>query len=213
MKELLAVLEAGRHERIPALVEDSLTRHSPQAVCDALTEGMGRVSARYRAGELFLPEVFACARAMNAALTALRPALGNRRFLARAAVCTVRGDLHDVGKNLVKMFLESAGFETEDLGVDCPPERVVRAAREGARLVCLSCMLTTALPAMEETVRALERAGVRGRIRLMVGGASVTQAFAERIGADAYTEDAAAAAQTARAFFEEERDGATRKDG
>lgn len=213
MKELLAALEAGRHERIPALVEDSLTRFSPQAVCDALTEGMGRVSARYRAGELFLPEVFACARAMNAALTALRPGLGNRRFLARAAVCTVRGDLHDVGKNIVKMFLESAGFETEDLGVDCPPERVVRAAREGARLVCLSCMLTTALPAMEETVRALERAGVRGRIRLMVGGASVTQAFAERIGADAYTEDAAAAAQTARAFFEEERDGAPRKDG
>ncbi len=213
MKELLAALEAGRHERIPALVEDSLTRFSPQAVCDALTEGMGRVSARYRAGELFLPEVFACARAMNAALTALRPGLGNRRFLARAAVCTVRGDLHDVGKNIVKMFLESAGFETEDLGVDCPPPRVVRAARGGARLVCLSCMLTTALPAMEETVRARERAGVRGRIRLMVGGASVTQAFAERIGADAYTEDAAAAAQTARAFFEEERDGAPRKDG
>ncbi len=168
---------------------------------DALIAGMEEVGDLFGRGEYFVPELLLSARAMSRAVEILRPLLVGSGYepAGRVVMGTVRGDLHDIGKKLVAMMLEGSGFEVVDLGTDVAPERFVEAAKEsGARLVGLSALLTTTLPAMEETVQAVRHAELAGEVRVMVGGAPVTESFAQEIGADGYAPDAPSAAALAR---------------
>ena len=168
---------------------------------EALIPGMEEVGELFARGEYFVPELLFSARAMSAAVEAMRPDLakGGYEPAGKVVMGTVQGDLHDIGKRLVSMMLEGSGFEVVDLGADVAPERFVEAAREsGAKLVGLSTLLTTMLPAMEATVRAIRQGGLADTVRVMVGGAPVTESFAQQIGADGYADDASSAAALAR---------------
>jgi 5-methyltetrahydrofolate--homocysteine methyltransferase len=168
---------------------------------EALIPGMEKAGDLFARGEYFVPELLFSARAMSAAVEALRPQLvkGGYEPAGKVVMGTVQGDLHDIGKKLVSMMLEGCGFEVVDLGPDVPPDRFVDAVKEsGAKLVGLSTLLTTTLPAMETTVRALRQAKLSHAVHVMVGGAPVTDSYAEEIGADGYAPDASAAAGLAR---------------
>jgi 5-methyltetrahydrofolate--homocysteine methyltransferase len=168
---------------------------------EALMLGMEEVGDLFARNEYFVPELLLSARAMNAAVEVLRPLLVGSGYepAGKVVMGTVQGDLHDIGKKLVAMMLEGSGFEVVDLGTNVAPERFVEAAKEsGAQLVGLSALLTTTLPAMEQTVQAIRQAELAGEVRVMVGGAPVTDAFAQQIGADGYAPDASAAAALAR---------------
>lgn len=168
---------------------------------EALIAGMEEVGDLFARGEYFVPELLFSARAMSAALDVLRPVLVGSGYepAGKVIIGTVEGDLHDIGKRLVGVMLEGIGFEVLDLGANVSSQRFVEAAREsGARLVGLSSLLTTTLPAMEETVRAFRKAELEGEVRIMIGGAPVTESFAQQIGADGYAPDASAAAVLAR---------------
>jgi 5-methyltetrahydrofolate--homocysteine methyltransferase len=167
----------------------------------ALIPAMDEVGQLYEAGEYFVPEMLIAARAMKAGLAELKPLLVAAEFepVARVAIGTVRGDLHDIGKNLVGMMLEGAGFAVTDLGSDVPPERFVAAvAEDGIQLLGLSALLTTTMPAIAQTIQALVDAGLRDRVKVIVGGAPVSPAYAQQIGADGYARDASRAADVAR---------------
>ena len=165
---------------------------------------MNRVSDLWRAGEYFVPEVMRAASTMQSAMDALRPHLvkGGTGKGIKLAVGTVKGDLHDVGKNLVAIMLEGAGFEIENMGVDLPPERFVQAAQDGARIVGMSSLLTTSMGGMKDVIDLFDREGLRDSVTLIVGGAPVTKKFAQEIGADLYAEDAAHAVQILNSMFE-----------
>jgi 5-methyltetrahydrofolate--homocysteine methyltransferase len=166
-----------------------------------LISGMDEVGRDFKAGDLFVPEVLIAARAMHSGMNVLRPLLaeGDVPSAGRYVIGTVKGDLHDIGKNLVKMMLEGAGFETIDLGTDVEPNAFVEAVREHQpNLVGMSALLTTTMTQMKATVEALDEAGLRDSVKIMIGGAPVTAAFAEQIGADAYAPDAASAVDVAR---------------
>ena len=166
---------------------------------------MGIIGEKFKNNEIFVPEVLIAARAMNAALAVLKPALAETGVepVGTAVICTVKGDLHDIGKNLVKMMIEGTGIRGIDLGTDCSAEKVVDAVREyHADIVCLSSLLTTTMMYHRDIIEALKAADLRDRVKVMVGGAPVTQAFADEIGADAYTPDAASAAEKARSYFD-----------
>jgi 5-methyltetrahydrofolate--homocysteine methyltransferase len=168
---------------------------------EALMPGMEEVGDLFARNEYFVPELLLSARAMNTAVEVLRPLLVGSGYepAGKVVMGTVQGDLHDIGKKLVAMMLEGSGFEVVDLGTNVAPERFVEAAKEsGAQLVGLSALLTTTLPAMEQTVQAIRHAELAGEVRVMVGGAPVTDAFAQQIGADGYAADASAAAALAR---------------
>jgi 5-methyltetrahydrofolate--homocysteine methyltransferase len=162
---------------------------------------MDEVGKDFKADILYMPEVLIAARAMHAGMDVLRPLLAESDVTGagKYLIGTVQGDLHDIGKNLVKMMLDGAGFETIDLGKDVPPETFVAAVREHQpKILGLSALLTTTMPAMKDTIEALEEAGLRDSVKVMVGGAPVTDAFAEEIGAEAYAPDAASAVDIAR---------------
>jgi 5-methyltetrahydrofolate--homocysteine methyltransferase len=168
---------------------------------EALIAGMEEVGDLFARSEYFVPELLFSARAMSAALDVLRPALVGSGYepIGKVIMGTVEGDLHDIGKRLVGVMLEGSGFEVLDLGSNVAPQRFTEAAKEsGARLVGLSSLLTTTLPAMEETVRAFRKAELGGEVRVMIGGAPVTDSFAQQIGADGYAPDASSAAALAR---------------
>jgi len=182
---------------------EALARNVPAETIlrDALIPGMEEVGDLFARGEYFVPELLFSARAMSAAVEAMRPELvkGGYEPAGKVVMGTVKGDLHDIGKRLVSMMLEGCGFEVVDLGADVAPERFVEAAREsGAKLVGLSTLLTTMLPAMAATVRAIRQGGLGDTVRVMVGGAPVTESFAQQIGADGYADDASSAAALAR---------------
>ncbi|MBL8154521.1 MAG: corrinoid protein [Anaerolineae bacterium] len=166
----------------------------------------GLISAMQRVGELFeegiafVPEMLIAARAMDKALQILRPHLIEQGVqpIAKVAVGTVKGDLHDIGKKLVAMMLEGSGFEIMDLGIDVPPEKFVEAVRQGAKVVALSALLTTTMPNMKHVVEAIQQAGLRGQTRIIIGGAPVNQAYADQIGADGYAPDASSAVRKVR---------------
>ncbi|MDE6274466.1 MAG: corrinoid protein [Clostridiales bacterium] len=205
-EDISALLQRGRPRELSALVQEELADGTAanDILIKALIPGMSAVGERFKKNEIFVPEVLITARAMNAALNVLKPALAQAGVepVGTALICTVKGDLHDIGKNLVKMMIEGTGIQVIDLGVDCPPERVVEAVKEyKPDIVCLSALLTTTMVAQKETIDALKAAGLRDTVKIMVGGAPVTQAFADEIGADAYTPDAATAAEWARACF------------
>jgi corrinoid protein of di/trimethylamine methyltransferase len=166
-----------------------------------MVPAMDEVGRRFECDEYFVPELLLAARAMKAALALIRPLLaaGGAEPVGRVAIGTVKGDLHDIGKNIVAAMLEGAGFAVTDLGADVAPQRFVDAVeREGIKLICLSALLTVTMPSMRTTIQALTAAGVRGRVKVMVGGAPVTQRYADDIGADGYSENAATAVALAR---------------
>ncbi len=162
---------------------------------DGLIAAMRRVGQLYEEGEVFVPEMLIAARAMGAALAVLKPHLVEQGVESggTVAIGTVKGDLHDIGKNLVAMMLEGSGFEIVDLGVDVPPERFIEAIRGGAKMIAMSALLTTTMTNMKNTVDAINEAGLRAQTKIIMGGAPVTQAYAEQIGADGYASDASSA--------------------
>lgn len=205
--EISEKLQKGRSKDVSALVTQALEEGvSPQTILnEGLIAGMSIVGEKFQRNEVFVPEVLVAARAMNAGLAILRPLMASAGIkpLGKAVICTVAGDMHDIGKNLVKMMIEGQGIECIDLGVDVTPEAVVAAVIEhGAQIVCLSALLTTTMSGQKDTVDALVAAGIRDQVKVMVGGAPVNQQYADEIGADFYALDAASAAQAARAFFE-----------
>ncbi len=174
---------------------------------EALVAGMDEVGELFKANEVYVPEVLLAAKSMQQAMQLLKPLLVKDGIepKGKIVVGTVRGDLHDIGKNLVAMMLEGAGFEIIDLGNDVPPERFVKAAAEqGATIIGMSALLTTTMYAMKETIDLLKAEGLDGKVKTMVGGAPVTQAFADEIGASAYGDDAATAVDLAKRFMAEQ---------
>lgn len=194
---------AGRSKLIAAAVQAALDEgENATDILAAMIDAMDVVGERFRNNEIFVPEMLVAARAMKKGVDVLKPHLSSGEVggMGKMIIGTVQGDLHDIGKNLVAMMIESAGFEVIDLGVDVPHERFVEAVRENpdAKIVGLSALLTTTMPALRDAVALLNRQDFRGNIKVMVGGAPITQEFADEIGADAYTADAASAAQMAK---------------
>ncbi len=192
----------GDNTRAKSLVQAALAEAvDPNELLNAgLISGMAEVGRRFECGEYYVPEMLVSARAMKESLAILRPSLqaADVKPAGRIVLATVRGDLHDIGKNLVGIMMEGAGFEVIDLGVDVAPEQVVTAVQEKKpHLVGLSALLTTTMPSMQTTIKALQEAGLRDQVKVMVGGAPVTEAYAASIGADLSSPDAAAAASAA----------------
>ncbi|MDR2404695.1 MAG: corrinoid protein [Spirochaetaceae bacterium] len=204
--EISELLQKGKAKDIVVAVQKALDAGAPaQDILEkGLIAGMNIIGGKFKRGEVFVPEVLIAARAMNNASVTLKPALiqAGVQPVGKAIICTVKGDLHDIGKNLVKMMIEGKGIEVLDLGVDCGDEKIINVVRDSdAKVLCLSALLTTTMMALKDTIDALKSAGLRDKIKVMVGGAPVTQSFADEIGADAYTPDAAGAAEVCRAFY------------
>ena len=204
--EISELLQKGKARDITASVQKALTAGArPEDILQkALMGGMNVIGEKFKQNEIYVPEVLIAARAMNKAMETLKPHLARAGVnpVGRAIICTVKGDQHDIGKNLVKMMIEGKGIEVEDLGVDCDTQIVVDKVKEGnAKVLCLSALLTTTMTAQKDVINALVQAGVRDKVKVMVGGAPVTQKFADEIGADAYTPDAATAAEVCRSFY------------
>ena len=195
----------GKAKLVPAAVQEALDEGcDATALLDTMIAAMDVVGENFKNGDIFVPEMLISAKAMKKGVEVLKPHLssGATGALGKVIIGTVAGDLHDIGKNLVAMMIESAGFEIIDLGVDVPVEKFVAAAEENenVKIVAVSALLTTTMPAMEATVAAINAAPWRGNVKVMVGGAPITQEFADKIGADAYTTDAASAAKRAKEF-------------
>jgi 5-methyltetrahydrofolate--homocysteine methyltransferase len=204
--DITAALIALDEDKVLELVKNGLSQGvSAKEILDqGLIAGMDVVGERMEKEEMFIPEVLMAAKAMSAAVEILKPLLaeGEAGARGRVVIGTVKGDLHDIGKNLVAMMLESAGLEVYNLGVDITPDKFVEGIMEkGANILALSALLTTTMPMMKETVSALVKAGIRDRVKVLVGGAPVSQAYADQIGADGYAPDAGSAAKLAKSFL------------
>ena len=169
----------------------------------ALIAAMDEVGRRFEEGEFFVPEMLIAARAMQAGLGVLKPNLAESGIKAagKVAIGTVKGDLHDIGKNLVAMMLEGAGFEIQDLGTDVAPEQFVAAVKDDVDIIGLSALLTTTMPSMETTIKAIESAGLRDKVKIIIGGAPVTPDYATQIGADGFSPDASQAVRLAKSLI------------
>ena len=205
LTEISSFLQQGRKPKVEALVNQALEEGiaAKDILENGLLDGMNVVGEKFKKNEIFVPEVLIAARAMNAGVAILKPYLTEAGVESKgtAVIGTVKGDLHDIGKNLVKMMLEGKGLQVIDLGVDVAPEAFVAAAIENkANIICCSALLTTTMNEMKNVVEEAERQGIRDKVKIMVGGAPVTQAFCDAIGADCYTSDAASAADAALAF-------------
>ena len=205
IEELAHAVEIGKSKLVPGLVQEALDEGN--APIDILNKGMidamSIVGDKFKKNEIFVPEMLIAAKAMKKGVEVLKPYLAgdNAAKIGKMAMGTVAGDLHDIGKNLVIMMIESTGYEVVDLGIDVPVERFLEAASDPEVTVMgVSALLTTTMPAMQETVAALNKHPRRSEFKIMVGGAPITQAFADEIGADVYTEDAASAGQAAKAL-------------
>ena len=203
LEQIASNLYQGEDEVVADLVRQGLDQEvsAAELLNGGLIAGMDEVGRDFKAGDLFVPEVLIAGRAMHAGMNILRPLLAESDVptAGKYIIGTAQGDLHDIGKNLVKMMLEGAGFETIDLGTDVSPDAFVAAVREHQpQLIGMSALLTTTMPGMKATIEALQEAGLRDTVKIMVGGAPVTTAFAEQIGADAYAPDAATAVDVAR---------------
>lgn len=193
----------GKAKLVPAAVQETLDEGvDASKILDTMISAMDVVGENFKNGTIFVPEMLIAAKAMKKGVEVLKPHLasGAAGALGKVIIGTVAGDLHDIGKNLVAMMIESAGFEVIDLGVDVPVEKFLSAYEEnpGTKIVACSALLTTTMPALQETVTALNAAPWRKDVKVMVGGAPITQEFADKIGADAYTPDAASAAKKAK---------------
>lgn len=197
-----AILE-GRHRSAPELVRQAIDAgFTPDEILeDGMVDAMAEVGHRFETNECFVPEMLLAARAMQAGLEVLKPHLaqGAAQAAGRVVIGAVRGDMHDIGKNLVGMMLEGAGFEVIDLGTDVPADQFVGAVKAGdVDILAMSALLTTTLPQLQATIHALRDAGVREQVKVLVGGAPVTEGFARRIGADGYAPDASRAVAVAQ---------------
>ena len=198
-------LQKGKAKVVKELVQQAIDQGIPveQILDEGLLSGMNVVGEKFKNNEVFVPEVLVAARAMNMGAQLLKPLLAEAGVKASGKVCigTVQGDLHDIGKNLVKMMMEGKGLEVIDLGTDVAPETFVKTAVEqDCQIICCSALLTTTMGVMGEVVKQAEAAGIRDKVKIMVGGAPVTESFCQQIGADKYTPDAASAADAAVAF-------------
>ena len=193
----------GKADEVRDMVKKALDegQEVEKILNEGLIAGMNVVGEKFKRNEFYVPEMLIAARAMKAGMEVLRPILVQKdvKPLGTVVLGTVRGDLHDIGKNLVGMMLEGAGFEIVDLGVDVSPEKFVQAVKEKkAQIVGLSALLTTTMPSMKDVIKALEEEGIRDKVKVMIGGAPVTQSYADEIGADGYAPDAASAADKAK---------------
>lgn len=193
----------GNAKAAKALTDQALKEGTdPQSIVTTyLIPAMDEVGRRFECNEYFVPELLIAARAMKGSMELIRPLLvkGGVQPIATVAIGTVKGDLHDIGKNLVASMLEGGGFNVVDLGVDVAPEKFVASVQEkGVNIICLSALLTTTMPAMKDTIAALNTAGLRGKVKVMIGGAPVTQRYSDEIGADGYSDNASSAVQLAR---------------
>lgn len=203
IEELKAAIVVGNAARAASLVEQAIAdgMKPSEIINSGLIAGMEIVGDKWKNGEYFIPNVLISARAMQGSMHIVKPHLksGDLKSSGVAVAGTVKGDLHDIGKNLVVMMMEGAGFEVLNLGTDVSPEKFVQAAKEKkADLLCMSALLTTTMPVMKVTIDALRQAGLRDKVKVMVGGAAVTQKFAGEIGADGYAADATAAVEKAK---------------
>lgn len=193
-------------DKLTNLVNEALAKDVPanDILNKGLIAGMDIVGENMENGDMFIPEVLMAAKAMGSCVEILKPLLSEEGGAPNASVIigTVKGDLHDIGKNLVSMMMESAGLEVHNLGVDIAPESFVEAIKEkNAQIVCVSALLTTTMPAMKATVDAIVKSGLRDQVKIMVGGAPVTQSFADKIGADGFAPDAGSASKIAKSFI------------
>ncbi len=200
--DLSTFVQQGRAKDVKATVEQMLADGNPakEILDQGLLAGMSIIGEKFKNNEVYVPEVLIAARAMNTGIEVLKPAMAEVENVSKgkAVLGTVKGDLHDIGKNLVKIMMEGKGIEVIDLGVDVPPEKFVEEAiANDATIIACSALLTTTMNAMKEVVAVAEEKGVKGKIKIMVGGAPVTQSFCETIGADYYTADAASASDVA----------------
>jgi corrinoid protein of di/trimethylamine methyltransferase len=205
LNEISENLQKGKSKIVKELVQQAIDEGiKPEEILDkGLLAGMSVVGEKFKNNEVYVPEVLVAARAMNAGAQLLKPLLAASGVVASGKVCigTVQGDLHDIGKNLVKMMMEGKGLEVVDLGTDVAAETFVQTAIEqNCQVICCSALLTTTMNVMGDVVKAAEAAGVRGKIKIMVGGAPVNEDFCNAIGADCYTTDAASAADAAVAL-------------
>ena len=202
LDELKVAVEKGKAKLVPGLVQATLDEGTaPVDALNAMIDSMGVVGENFKNGTIFVPEMLIAAKAMKKGVEVLKPMLASGEAGAKGKVIigTVAGDLHDIGKNLVAMMIESTGFEVIDLGVDVPVEKFISTyeANPDTKIIACSALLTTTMPALKDTVAAINAAAWRGNVKVMVGGAPITQAFADEIGAGAYTPDAASAAAKA----------------
>ena len=204
--EINESLQAGKAKAVADLVTKALADGIPagEILEKGMLDAMSVIGDKFKTNEIYVPEVLIAARAMNKGMEVLRPALiaGGVKAKGVGVIGTVKGDLHDIGKNLVRMMMEGKGIEMHDLGVDVSPEQYIAAAKEyNATLICLSALLTTTMGEMKNVVDAVKAQGLEGKVKVMIGGAPVTQAYCDQIGADCYTADAASAADAAIAFL------------
>lgn len=205
LKELYTAILEGDAPTAKTLVNEALAEGTaPQTLLDEyMIPAMDEVGKLFEANEYFVPELLISARAMKGALEIIRPKLAGSgvKPVGKVLIGTVRGDLHDIGKNLVAAMLEGGGFEVIDLGVDVPAEKFVEAVKESsAQIIAMSALLTTTMPGMKTTIDALKESGVRGNVRVMIGGAPVTQRYADEIGADGFSDNASSAVRVARSL-------------
>ncbi len=207
LEEIYNAVIAGKREDTSEKVQQAITENLPPGdiLKKALIAAMTEVGDRFEQGEFYVPEMLVAARAMQSGMTILKPLLveADLQPAGRVVIGTVKGDLHDIGKNLVAMMLEGAGFEIVDLGSDVPPEKFAAAVRENSPdIVGMSALLTTTMPAMENILEALEDLGVRSDVKVIIGGAPVTDSYAEKIGADGFAPDASRAVKLAQALMD-----------
>ncbi len=205
LTEISENLQKGKAKIVKELVGQAIEQGIPagEILQKGLMSGMDVVGEKFKNNQVYVPEVLVAARAMNMGAALLKPLLSDGEGNSAGKVCigTVKGDLHDIGKNLVKMMMEGKGLEVVDLGTDVSPETYVKTAKEqDCRIICCSALLTTTMPVMEEVVKLAEQEGIRDKVKIMIGGAPVTEDFCRKIGADKYTPDAASAADAAVEF-------------
>jgi corrinoid protein of di/trimethylamine methyltransferase len=203
LEKMASVLIAGKQDEVAKFARQALDNGvaAREILDQGLLAGMDVVGRRFKAGDMFIPEVILCARCMHAAMDILKPLLSEKESagIGTYVIGTVEGDLHDIGKNLVAMMLEGAGFKVVDLGINIKVQQFVDAVKEHQpKVLGMSALLTTTMPKMEETVQALNEAGLRSQIKIMAGGAPVTQDYVDKIGADAYSGNAASAVDKAK---------------
>lgn len=202
LKELPQLILAGDIAGVKKFVEDILKggAQAGEILQDGLIKGMDVVGERFKSNQIYIPEVMIAAKAMQAGMDVIQPILvaSGVKPVGRVAIGTVKGDLHDIGKNIVTMMLKGVGFSVVDFGIDTPPEKFVAAARDGVDIVAMSALVTTSMPSMRATIELLEKEGLRQSVKALIGGAPVTQKFADEIGADGYADDAASAMDKAR---------------
>lgn len=209
LKEIADSVIAGNRKKVQELVKVALEEGiSPERIInEGLLSGMSVIGERFKRNEIFVPEVLVSARAMQAGMDILRPLIANSKEVIKGKIVigTVKGDLHDIGKNLVSMMLEGAGYQIIDLGIDVPPEKFVEAIKEhNPDIVGMSALLTTTMPQMKVIIDVLKQEGLRDKVKVIVGGAPVTPEFAKEIGADGYAKDASEAVELVNSLMEKQ---------